>query len=333
VRQRERALPRRLDQVRAAREVVDEGQHLGALHLAPGVRDQVLQDALLGRLEDLAAHREAHVVIDDERQEARDVGHEIDAQDRLLMRVVGVARNSDPTQPSQRDFVEGDQRLVVVVNPVASELEVLDRPHQRLFQNLAPAATVPVRQVGLHAVEQLAREQAAELEHDLAQEIAQALGQALNARDRRRFVRVHLVHLANPRGRGTPGARRVVVQPVQVATQRERVEDAAPFRTPFAQDGIAQVGRHRVGATAELLQTRRLALVHEPASGEDRQARLQIVVRHVRDRLRVDEVGHAALVARRGQEDVEDRRQAPAQVAQPLHNDVRITHPVQHLLA
>jgi hypothetical protein len=333
--QRERALARRLDEAVVTRESIDEPEHRLARELAAGVRDQLLLDPLLGRLEDLAAHREAHVVVEDESDEARQVGREVDAALGLLVRAVGIAGDRDPTEPGERDLVEDDQGLVVVLDAVAAELDALDRAEQGFLEEPAPPTAVP-REAGLEALEETLRQDAPELGDRLPDEARETGLEPLEPRHGGGLVRVHLVELAQARRRRLRGARRVLVPAVEVAAEREEVEDAAALRAALPQDRVAEVDGDRVRAIALAprvpVRLRSGHLDEQPVPHEHREARLEVVAGEVREALRVQEVEHAGLIARAGEVEVEDRGQALPERGGARLDGRGIRHPLEDLL-
>jgi len=160
---------------------------------------------------------------------------------------------------------------------------------------VSPTATIP-RNLDVHAVEQVLRQNSTELDDGLLDQLAQTFREAFDSRNRRRFVRVELVHLADAARRRARTLRRIVVDAIDVTAQREDVEDAAPARASLTQHGVTDVLRHAVGAHAVRRNALAFALDEQCVSLQDGQAGLQVVRRHVRQVARVDEVRHRARV-------------------------------------
>ncbi len=332
VRERECALARRLDEARALRESVDEGQDVGARHLASGVRQKLLLDAPFRRLEDLTAHGEADVVLDHVGDEAREVRGQVHAQRRLVERTVRVTGHGDATQPRQRDFVEDDQGLVVVLDAVTAELHALDGADEGLLQRVTPTSPVP-GESPIHPVEQVLGQDPAELDDRLLDELSQSVREPLHAPDGCRFVGVQLVEFAHARRWRLLRSRGIVVEPIDVSAQRERVEDPTTSSATLTQDRVADILRDRPRARAETLDRGELRLHDQRVPAEDREARLQVVARHVGQMTCVQELGGRALVARRLEVQIEDRQQSARQQGQARFDDRRLVHPIDDLSA
>jgi hypothetical protein len=323
---RERAVARAVDQARLAREAEDEAQDVVARELAAGVGDQVLEDALLGGLEDLAAHGEAHAVLGHVGEEARDVRGQVDAGRELLVRPVRVAGHGHAAQPGQRDLVEHDQRLVLQRDAVAAEIEVAHGAHERLLEDQAPAARVPVQELRVRALEERTREQAAELEDRLLDEVTQPVREPRDARGAGRLLRVHLVELAQP-PRGQRAALARGVERVEMPAQREHAEDARGSLAAVLEQAVAQLEREPEHALAEALDAPVVARDDEPAPRERRDAGVELVGRELLEPGRGGELLPALLVARRGGQAVHHLRQALPEPGHALRDARRIGHP------
>ena len=263
--------------------------------------------------------------------EARQVRDEVHPHPRLVVGPIGVAWHRDALQPGQGDLVEDDQGLVVVSDPEAAKLEPLHGPDKRLLEDLLPPPPVPVRQLGLHSIEERARQQATELHDDLDHELPEALGQALDARDRGLLARVHLVHLAHAARRRAARSGRVVVQPVDVPTEGEGIEHPRTQAAALSQERVPEIRGDGDRPLAGRGHVRRLAVADQRTPSQGGEGGLEVVGRHVLQRPVGHQVTEEQLVARGLEQDVHQEREPLPQAPEALQRVSAVGSPGSEL--